>query len=340
MTSQRDFVPEVIPPVLKQAEASVTVARVDDDIFIGPKKLLYKPPFARGVYGGQVIGQALMAAANTVPPSVPIHSFHCYFILGGNPDRDIVYTVKRLRDGKAFFTRSVVARQGGTPIFTMAAQFHVPEPSRGLRYHEPIPEGITRPEDLLDIYEYWAAIQEHPRLHANLKDYIQRAQNRPVTTDQRIVHRSFLRHTDKHRADLIPHLWPLMIGDGKPLRYIWMKSHSPLDGGPNIHKCVIAFMSDMAFIPTAMEPLYSNDHTKKSPRIAMTVSLDHSMWFHSDIAELRADQWLLFEMRCHVTGGGRALLTGKVWSQAGELVVTVTQEALIRLQDDNANSKL
>lgn len=327
----RGFVPEVVP-ILHQAEASVNVEAIDDDVFVAPKKLLYKPPFARGVYGGQVIGQALMAAACTVPEHVPIHSFHCYFILGGNPDKDLVYIVKRLRDGKSFFTRSVVARQGGKALFTMAAQFHVPEPSRGLSYHSPMPR-VAQPDELMDIYEYWKSIADHPGIKQPLREYIDRAQRRPVTIDQKIVHRAFSRTDATYRDELIQHLWPLMVSDGKPERYIWMKSHARLDGGANIHKCVIAYMSDMAFIPTAMEPLYGPG--KKAPRIGMTVSLDHSMWFHTvENVELRADEWLLFGMNCHVAGGARALLSAKVWNQKGDLLVTVSQEALIRLEGE------
>lgn len=333
------FVPEVHPPV-RQAEASVSVDVLDDDLFRGPKNLLYKPPGARGTFGGQVCSQALMAAAHTVPSNVPIHSFHCYFIRGGDSERDIIYHVKRLRDGKSFFTRSVVAKQGGVALFTMAAQFHAPEPSRGLAYHDPMPV-VHNPEDLMDIYEYWRAISSHPNIHKSLKEYIDQAGRRPVSIDQRIVHRSFLKEDPSFRDELIPHLWPLMVGNGKAERYIWMKSHVPLSGGPNIHKCVIAYMSDMAFIPTAMEPLY--DGTSKPPRITMTVSLDHSMWFHAiEDGELRADEWLLFGMNCHVTGGARALLTARVWNRRGQLVVTVKQEALIRLQDpeNRKSSKL
>ena len=323
-----EFVPEV--GALHQAEASVTVTAIDDDIFVAPKKLLYRPPLARAVYGGQVIGQALMAAACTVPLQIPIHSFHCYFILGGSPDRDIIYTCKRLRDGKSFFTRLVVARQGGVAIFSLTAQFQVPEPSRGLEYHAPMPS-VHPPSDLLDIYEYWQSIQTHPALNKTLREYVEKAQKRPVTIDQRIVHRSFLRNDNRYRDELIPNLWPLMIGNGKPLRYVWMKAHTDLShASPNIHKCVLAYMSDMSLIPTALEPLHK-------PRIAMTVSLDHSMWFHSSSsATLRADEWLLFEMSCHVAGGSRALLTAKVWNEQGTLLVTVTQEALIRLIEEAA----
>ena len=340
--SQKGFVPEVAP-LLHEAEAAVSVEPIDRDIYIAPKRLLYKPPLARGVYGGQVIGQALMAAACTLPTTIPVHSFHCYFILGGTPDKDLVYTVKRLRDGKTFFTRSVVAIQNGKAIFTLLAQFQAPEPSRGLEYHDPIPSGIVEPDDLLDIYEYWQAIADHPGLSKNLREYIEKVAQRPVTIDQRIVHRSFFRNDESHREDLLPHLWPLMIGDGKPTRYVWMKSHSDMSGSAqNIHKCVIAFMSDMAFIPTAIEPLYG-ENACKPPKIAMTVSLDHSMWFHSVTEkEIRADDWLLFGMNCHVTGGSRALLTAKVWTKGGDLVVSVTQEALIRLDDGSAekSSKL
>ena len=330
----KHFVPDI--GALHQAEASVTVAAIDDDIFLAPKKLLYKPPLARGVYGGQVIGQALMAAANTVPPEVPIHSFHCYFILGGSPERDIVYTCKRLRDGQTFFTRSVVAQQGGRAIFTLTAQFQVPEPSRGLEYHDPAPP-VYQPSQLLDIYEYWMSIQTHPALNNTLREYVERAQKRPVTIDQRIVHRSFLRNDNRFRDELIPKLWPLMIGDGKPTRYVWMRAHSDLShASENIHKCVLAFMSDMSLIPTALEPLYGASGPKP-PRIGMMVSLDHSMWFHSSTAaKLRADEWLLFGMNCHVTGGSRALLTAKVWNELGVLLVTVTQEALIRLVEPSS----
>jgi acyl-CoA thioesterase II len=274
-----------------------------------------------------------MAAAHTVPAEVPIHSFHCYFILAGDSERDIIYHVKRLRDGKSFFTRSVVAKQGGKALFTMAAQFHTPEPSRGLSYHEPMPQVYT-PDQLMDIRDYWKSIADHPGIRESLRDYINSAQRRPISVDQRIVHRSFLKNDLTYRDELIPHLWPLMVGNGKAERFIWMKSRTPLTGGPNIHKCVIAYMSDMAFIPTAMEPLFNNRSTNPAPRITMTVSLDHSMWFHAlPDQKLRADEWLLFGMTCHVTGGARALLTAKVWNQKGHLVVTVKQEALIRLQD-------
>lgn len=338
--SRPSMLPDIVP-ILHQAEASVTVESIDSDIFVAPKKLLYKPPLSRGVYGGQVIGQALMAAASTVPDkSVPIHSFHSYFILSGSADRDLVYNVKRLRDGKTFFTRSVVAVQNGKPIFTLLAQFQHPEPSRGLQYHDPIPANIYKPDELLDIYEFWSAISDHPHLNAGLRDYVDKAMKRPVTIDQRLVHRAFLRETSKHRHELINRLWPLMYGDGKPERYIWMKSHSDMStSAANIHKCVIAFMSDMAFIPTAMEPLYSAEWEAgktKNPRIAMTVSLDHSMWFHSigPDTEIRADEWLLFGMKCHVAGGSRVLLSAKVWTQEGHLIVSVAQEALIRMADD------
>jgi acyl-CoA thioesterase 8 len=337
MSNEGDFVPEVAPPSTHQAEVSVMVEHIDSNIFIAPKKRLYKPPFARGVYGGQVIGQALMAAAKTVPPDVPFHSFHCFFILSGSPDKDIVYSVKRLRDGRSFYTRTVNAIQNGKAIFTLTAQFQQPEPSRGLEYHDPMPS-VHKPDDLLDIYEYWKAMSKHDGLHAPLRDYIDRVLKRPVTIDQKIVHRAFLRGTDKYREELLPHLWPLMVGDGKPQRFIWMKSHSDLSSSNvNVHKCVIAFMSDMAFIPTALEPLYGVDGNKSKPRIAMTVSLDHSMWFHSP--EIRADEWLLFGMYCHVTRGSRALLTCKVWNAKGALVVSVTQEALIRLADDSSTQK-
>ena len=333
MSSQRDFVPEVNPP-RQQADDSVIVDPVDDDIFLGKKDRLYKPPLARGVYGGQVIGQALMAAAQTIPADIPLHSFHCYFLLSGSPDRDIVYTVKRHRDGRSFFTRSVVAVQNGKSIFTLNAQFSIPEPSRGLEYHDPIPSGIYRPDELMDIYEYWGSIADHSALSAPLKEYIDKAMNRPVTISQKIVHRSFLKSTDQYRDELLPHLWPLMVGDGKPQRFIWMKAHSELPESIslNVHKCVIAYMSDMAFIPTAMEPLYGPNKPGKRPRIGMTVTLDHSMWFH--VPTVRADEWLLFGMYCHVTGGSRALLTCKVWNKSGDLVLSVTQGALIRIQED------
>ena len=341
MSSQRDFVPEVAPP-RQQADDSVIVDSVDDDIFLGKMERLYKPPLARGVYGGQVIGQALMAAAQTVPPEVPLHSFHCYFLLSGSPDRDIVYTVKRHRDGRSFFTRSVVAVQNGKSIFTLNAQFCIPEPSRGLQYHDPMPSGIYFPDQLMDIYEYWRCISDHSALSAPLKEYIDKAMNRPVTISQKIVHRSFLNNTDEYRDELLPHLWPLMVGNGKPQRFIWMKAHSQLPESTslNVHKCVIAYMSDMAFIPTAMEPMYGPDKKgKRRPRIGMTVTLDHSMWFHSP--NVKSDEWLLFGMYCHVTGGSRALLTCKVWNLQGELVLSVTQGALIRLQEDESTvSKL
>jgi acyl-CoA thioesterase II len=328
-----DFVPEVNPPVHQLAESSVTVERLDDDFFLAPRRLLYRPPHARGVYGGQVIGQALMAAASTVPPTVPLHSFHSYFILGGDADRDIVYVVNRLRDGKSFYTRSVVARQNGRAIFTLAAQFHHPEPSNGLEYRDLMPN-VYRPGDLLDMGEYWREISDHPGLNRMLREYIQKNLDRPVVIDQKIVHRSLLRNDNRFREELVPQLWPLMVSDGKAERFIWMRSKGSLDhANSNIHKCVVAYMSDSNFITTALEPLHRDGARVK---VGMTVSLDHSMWFHSKSVDLCADDWLLFRMNCHVTGGGRALLTAKVWNLDGDLVVTVAQEALIRLIDGSS----
>ena len=316
------------------AEASVSVDTLDDDLYRGPKKLLFKPPGARGTFGGQVCSQALMAAAHTVPSNVPIHSFHCYFIRSGDSSRDILYHVKRVRDGKSFFTRTVVAKQGGSALFTMAAQFHIPEPSRGLVYQDPMP-AVYMPEDLIDMFEYWKQVSTHPDIKASLRAYLDAAQRRPVSIEQRVVHRAFLRNDSTYRHELVPNLWPLMVGNGKAERYIWMKSHAPLSGGPNIHKCVIAYMSDIGIIPTAMEPL--SNFCSAAPRVAMTVSLDHSVWFHSiEGNELRADEWLLFGMNCHVAGGARALITARVWNLKGQLVVTVKQEALIRLQDESS----
>lgn len=345
------------------AYLSVKVTRVDSNIFMGKKENLYRPPGARGIYGGQVIGQCLSAASATLDVDKPLHSMHCYFILAGNPTMDVIYLVKRVRDGKSFSTRIVNALQNGKVIFTLTAQYHAFEnPPVQIRHDEPMPS-VFGPDQLLTLQEYLHLISKEPyrsRLSEGLRNYLSRSQNRPVVIENKIVHRAFLKEaTESERLSLSASNFMFNLGRAEDrCRLIWMRvrldkddSKSPQSSvveDANFHRTMLAFMSDWNMVPAAFEHVgrlsstgQKVDSMNRPISVEMMVSLDHAMWFHSSgEAQIRSDDWLLFVMKCHVAKNNRALTTAKVYTEAGELVVTAAQEGLIRLKQDMPSAGL
>jgi acyl-CoA thioesterase-2 len=247
------------------------------------------------VFGGQVAGQALVAAARTVDPEHGhVHSLHAYFLRPGDPSVPIVYTVDRTRDGRSFTTRRVVAVQHGRPIFTLSASFHKQE--AGLEHQLPMPD-VTPPHELDDFKTRWAPWKD------TLGEWYERP--RPIDT----------RHVDWNPPDRKEPL--------PPYQHVWLRADGRLPDDPILHTCVLTYASDMTLLDTTLLP-HGGRYTE--PELMMA-SLDHAMWFHRPF---RADDWLLYAQDTPSTSGALGLARGLIYTRDGDLVVSVVQEGLIR----------
>jgi acyl-CoA thioesterase-2 len=250
------------------------------------------------VFGGQVIGQALVAATRTVN-DIPVHSLHGYFMLPGDPKVPIVYEVDRLRDGRSFTTRGVRAIQHGQAIFSMLVSFHRDEP--GFSHQAEMPK-VPGPDELPSEEEMRQKILPH--LPKPIRTYYER--ERPL--ELRPV--EFERYTSRNHAR-------------DPKFHIWIRSTAPLPDNPAIHQCVLAYASDMTLLDSSLIP---HGRTVFDPSI-QAASLDHALWFHRPF---RADEWLLYAQDTPNASGARGLSRGLIFSRDGTLVATVAQEGLIR----------
>lgn len=249
------------------------------------------------VFGGQVIGQALVAATRTVE-KLPVHSLHGYFMLAGDPKLPIVYEVDRLRDGRSFTTRGVRAIQHGRAIFSMLVSFHRDEP--GFSHQAEMPK-VPGPDELPSDEEIRKNIL--PSMPEQVRKYYER--ERPI--ELRPV--EFVRYTSRDHRD--------------PKFHVWIRSTAPLPADPAIHQCVLAYASDMTLLDTSLIP---HGRTVFDQSI-QAASLDHALWFHRPF---RADEWLLYAQDTPNASGARGLSRGLIFSQDGTLVATVAQEGLIR----------
>ncbi len=250
------------------------------------------------VFGGQVLGQALSAAQQTVPAERAVHSLHAYFLRAGDPSRQILYEVDRIRDGRSFTTRRVVAIQGGQAIFSLGASFQVEEP--GFEHQDPMPE-IPGPDGL----------ESHLARTRRIADRLPRS-IRPWAVAERPIE---TRPVDP--AD------PLAPEPRKPEQAVWYRADGQLPDDPIIHRCLLAYASDFHLLVTALLP---HEVSLVTPGLQVA-SLDHAMWFH---APCRMDEWLVFVMESPFSGGARGLVRGRFYTREGRLVATVAQEGLMR----------
>jgi acyl-CoA thioesterase II len=258
------------------------------------------PPTGRQrVYGGQVIGQALVAACRTVDVAGrPPHSLHAYFLLGGDPKVPIVYDVDRIRDGKSFTTRRVVAIQHGEAIFTMAVSFHRDEP--GISHQAKMPD-VPGPENVASDEDIKARVL--PLMPEAVRRFYER--ERPIELRPVELDRYLGRKIEGGRF------------------HVWIRATGKLPDEPAIHQCVLAYASDMMLIDAAMIP---HGRTVFEPTI-MAASLDHALWFHR---AFRADDWLLYAQDSPNLSGSRGFARGLIFARDGTLVASVVQEGLLR----------
>jgi acyl-CoA thioesterase-2 len=253
------------------------------------------------VYGGQVIGQALVAASRTVDEPRPAHSLHAYFIRPGDPAAPILYTVERDRDGKSFTTRRVVAIQHGRPIFNMAVSFQVEEPGAEHQFDMPQvpgPEGLRTERELR--LPFADRIPEKFRAHWLRERPIEM---RPVEV------------RDMFAPEKLP-----------PYHHVWFRVADRIGDDRALHQCMLAYASDMTLLDTCTLP---HGLSWLDPKF-QSASLDHAIWFHEPF---RADEWLLYVQDSPKAAGARGFNRGSIYTQAGRLVASVAQEGLIRVRD-------
>ncbi|MDP9094707.1 MAG: acyl-CoA thioesterase II [Actinomycetota bacterium] len=268
--------------------------RIEQDIYRGVS------PQARWqrVFGGQVAGQALVAAGRTVPSERHVHSLHSYFIRPGDPAVPIVYEVDRVRDGRSFTTRRVVAIQHGKPIFSLSASFQLDQP--GIDHQPNMPEAPP-PETLPTLEERY---QDSPEAAAFF-----RMLPRPID----------LRYVDD------PPWQQHAKGPRAGLTRVWMRANGDLPADPLLHVCVLTFASDLTLLDSVLA------HHGLAPGLdpVSIASLDHAMWFQRPF---RADEWLLYSTKSPSASGSRGLATGRFFARDGRHVASVVQEGMIRIR--------
>lgn len=254
------------------------------------------------VFGGQVLGQALVAAGRTVAPDRRAHSMHAYFLVGGDPRHPIIYEVDRVRDGGTFATRRVRAVQHGQPIFVMSASFQRDEP--GFDHQLDRMPKVPAPEELPTAAEVMGPHLD--KLPPAMQSYWQR--ERPVE----------MRPVDLSRF--------LTRAKQPPVQHIWFRASGRLPHDERLHQCVLSYLSDFTLLDTA---LIAHGKVLFDPEMQLA-SLDHALWFHRPF---RADDWLLYAQDSPSASGARGFCRGSVFSRDGRLIASVAQEGLMRQVD-------
>jgi len=268
--------------------------RLEQGLFRGQSEHLGLPQ----VYGGQVIGQSLSAAKETVDSLRHVHSFHSYFLLPGDPEKPIIYDVEKLRDGKSFSTRRVKAIQNGRPIFYLTASYQAEEV--GFDHQSTMPN-VAGPEGLASEKELVQSIAQYlPKKAVETFGRDRPIEVRPVT----VVN-------------------PLKPKVAEPKQCLWIKANGDMPNDPRIHQYVLAYASDWGFLITALQP---HGVTLLTPKMQVA-TIDHSMWFHRPF---RLDEWLLYVIESPSASGARGLVRGEIYNQKGELVASAVQEGLMR----------
>lgn len=280
--------------VLTELVSLLQLEKIEDGIYRGQSQDIG----FKALFGGQVMGQAVAAAIETVEPDRLIHSLHSYFLRAGDSNKPVVYEVENLRDGKSFNARRIKAIQNGKAIFYMTASFQVAEV--GFEHQDVMPD-VPAP-DLLPSYN----------------DFI--LENQKYIPES--VRGKFLAERPVELRPIQKYNW-VKPEKSPALHQMWIKANGSLPDDPNIHACMLAYCSDFQFLTTSLMPHGASYWT---PNFQMA-SIDHAMWFHRPF---RVDEWLLYSTDSPSACGGRGLVKGQIFNQKGELVASTMQEGLIR----------
>ena len=281
-------------PILADLLKLLELERIEDRIYRGESRDLG----GARVFGGQVLGQALTAASYTVQDR-RVHSLHAYFLVAGDVKAPIVYEVDVARDGKSFSNRRVVAIQHGQPIFNMTASFQVPE--EGLEHAAPMPQ-VPGPEGLADVRELES-------------DVLRKVPEKM---------RRFLTHERPFEFRPVEPIHVIAPPRAAPVRHLWLRTLDKLPDNADLHRNVLAYVSDYQLVSTATLP-HGVHFAEGNVQLA---SLDHAMWFHRPF---RVDDWLLYAMESPNASGGRGLAMGRFFTRDGVLVASTAQEGVVRI---------
>jgi acyl-CoA thioesterase-2 len=285
----------VTQKILDELVTLLALERIEENLFRGQSQDLGWGT----VFGGQVLGQALSAAAQTVATGRPAHSLHAYFLRPGDVTKPIVYDVDRIRDGSSFTTRRVVAIQSGQAIFNLAASFQKEE--EGFQHQDPMPP-VERPDAL-------------PSEQERLAPYAKRLPK--ILRERAVAERPFEIRPVGGGGD------PFLPSPSEPARRVWFRAAGKLPDNAALHRYLLAYASDYSFLTTSLLP---HGVTWLTPGMQVA-SIDHVMWFHRPF---RADEWLLHVMDSPTASGARGLVRGRVFTEDGRLVASTAQEGLIR----------
>ena len=247
------------------------------------------------VYGGQVVAQALAAAAKSAPADRMVHSLHCYFLRGGSEDHEIDFEVEADFDGGSFSNRRVIARQQGEVIFNLSASFHVAEPGH---FHQVQMPDAPEPEGLKTVTEL--ARETQPDL---LRGMMERILLRPSPFEIRPLDGTAM----------------LRVPSPEWATSYWFRTVAPISPEQWLQRAMLAYQSDWGILAAAI-----GWHGAVRAKAA---SLDHNIWFHSDC---RVDEWMLFHLESPWAGGARGLGRGQIFDRSGRLIASVAQEGLMR----------
>jgi acyl-CoA thioesterase-2 len=286
-----------VTKALDEVVSLLDLEQIEVDIFRGRSPAGER---RQRVFGGQVAGQALVAAGRTVPNDRPVHSLHASFIRPGDPTVPLIYIVERVRDGRSFTTRRVTTVQHGKTIFTLSASFHVSE--LGFEHSDAMPV-VPSPDEIESTADrmrrlYGPGVDDYTRANPIDIRYVG-----PMTGE----------------AARDPSL-------ASARSVVWLKADGELPDNPLLHVCLMTYASDMTLLDTVLLA----HGASWSDGLASGASLDHAMWFHRPF---RVDRWLLFVQDSPTASGARGLARGEVYTEDGELVVSVVQEGLLRYRE-------
>ncbi len=284
--------------VLQELVELLSLEKIEENLFRGQSQDLGWGT----VYGGQVLGQALSAAVQTVPDDRHVHSLHSYFLRPGDVDRPIVYDVDRIRDGGSFTTRRVVAIQKGRPIFNMSASFQIEE------------EGFSHQAEAPDVADPAGLMTDRERI-SKFVDGLPEPMQKLAMAERPFE----IRPVD-------PIEDPVSPDKGEPRHSHWIKTSGELSDNQSLQRFLLAYASDFEFLITSLRP---HGVTWLTPGMQVA-SVDHAMWFHRPF---RVDEWLLHSIDSPSASGGRGFVRGNIFDSDGNLVASTSQEGLIRERD-------
>lgn len=314
MADTEDLVPSHGEAEHELITTALEIEEIDSNLY--RSKSLWLPSDGRGVFGGQVISQALLAATKSVAEEYALHSLHCYFLLSAKPSQPIIYTVDRVRQGKTYATRAVKASQSGQIVFVLLCSFQIPEPSP-VRHQWPFPANVPAPEScetstqrIGRISTKFASDEKALKaLRGSLNDRLRS----PI--EQRLAMRS------KNE-------------NGSTIAMHWMKARNVPKMEPQFQKAILAYITDLQLLGLGAQTVGLGALKEPPKKLGMISTLDHSIWYYDH--DFDCSDWLLYVMESSAAGMGRSLVHGRLYTRAGKLVAVVSQEGVVRAALENA----